>query len=120
MKGQLGLIQAVVLLFVISSLAGCTTPEERATTIQKGSIARMHTIVIQQMKFTPATLTLNEGDTVTWINRDIVVHNVTEETNKEWASPNLETAKSWSMVVSKSSSYFCTIHPVMKGTLNTR
>lgn len=109
--------KGVAVLFAITCLYSCTSPEER---IKKNEVAvstKAHTVVIQQMKFVPAELIVNEGDTVTWINRDIVDHNVTEEANKEWSSANLPQGKTWSMVVKKAATYFCTIHPVMKGKL---
>lgn len=111
-----------VLLFAIICFYSCTAPEERAMEAEAKikATTKVHTVVIQQMKFTPADLTVNEGDTVTWINRDIVDHNVTEEMNKEWASGNLPAGNSWNMVVMKNAAYFCTLHPVMKGILNVR
>jgi plastocyanin len=82
--------------------------------------AKAYTIVIQQMKFTPAELTVNMGDTVTWTNNDILEHNVTEERNKAWSSSKLSAGKSWSKVIQNSADYYCSIHPVMKGSLKVR
>ncbi|CAN5388066.1 hypothetical protein BH11BAC5_BH11BAC5_23770 [soil metagenome] len=112
----------IVALLAVSCFYSCTTPEEgpREMKEKNVSLSKKYTVVIQQMKFTPAALTINEGDTVTWVNQDIVEHNVTEEINKEWASGNLPQGNSWNMVLKKSASYFCTIHPVMKGTLTVR
>jgi plastocyanin len=105
---------------VLVCLFSCTSPEQRAHENKPTSAPVLHTVIIQQMKFMPAELTVNEGDTVTWINRDIVDHNVTEEVHKEWSSGNLPPGKSWQMVVAKSAAYLCTIHPVMKGSLNVK
>jgi plastocyanin len=69
------------------------------------------------MKFQPAELIVNSGDTVVWINRDIVAHDVTEEPAKAWASPVMPAGASWSMVVNKSEHYYCSIHVVMKGNI---
>ena len=68
------------------------------------------------MKFQPAELTVNKGDTVIWINKDIVPHDITE-INRAWASPLLNTGDTWEKVVTESASYFCSIHVVMKGKL---
>lgn len=81
---------------------------------------KVDTVVIQQMKFNPAEIVANEGDTVRWINRDIVDHNITEAANKEWSSSTLSTGKSSDMIAIKNASYLCTIHPVMKGKLTLR
>jgi plastocyanin len=117
MKQESGILTKVVLLIIGGCIIGCTPPEERAKQVQEAIVTKIHIVVIQQMKFTPAELTVNKGDSVTWINRDIVEHTVTEETNKQWSSGNLPSGKSWSMVVMKSANYFCTLHPVMKASL---
>jgi plastocyanin len=81
---------------------------------------RSYTIVISQMKFTPEYLTINRGDTVTWINSDMVEHNITEAASKEWSSSGLPPGKKWSKVVQQSYDYYCSIHPVMKGSLQVK
>lgn len=108
------------ILLSIIFLVSCTTPEERAKAAEKKAGSKSFTVVIQQMQFTPAEIAVNEGDTVIWINRDIVDHNVTEEKNKEWSSSTLPPGKSWNMIVIKDADYLCTIHPVMKGKLTVK
>ena len=49
------------------------------------------------MAFTPAEITVNKGDTITFINIDIHAHNVTEQSSKLWASPALAPKQSWKM-----------------------
>jgi plastocyanin len=98
------------LFFLIILLNACSSAEE----IHRPEV---HTIVIKQMKFLPAELTVEKGDTVVWINEDLVTHDVTEEVNKTWTSSALPVGQSWSMAVSKSSNYYCSIHQVMKGKL---
>ena len=69
------------------------------------------------MKFQPAELEVQKGDTVVWVNRDIVAHDVTEQPDKAWTSSPLTTGQSWSMVAEQSADYYCSIHVVMKGKL---
>jgi len=69
------------------------------------------------MEFHPAELIVQSGDTVVWVNRDIVAHDVTEESTKAWTSSAITTGQSWSLVVAKSVDYYCSIHVVMKGKL---
>ena len=76
-----------------------------------------HTVEIKQMKFNPAELQVTKGDTVVWINNDIVAHDVTDETAKRWTSSLIPSHASWQMVVTESSDYYCSIHVVMKGKL---
>ena len=77
----------------------------------------VHTIEIKQMKFSPETLNAKKGDKVIWVNADIVEHDVTELSRKEWASSKLATGASWSMIVTKSEVYFCNLHVVMRGKI---
>lgn len=81
------------------------------------SAPKLYTVEIKQMKFQPAELHLNKGDTVLWVNRDILPHNVTEESGKTWSSPPIPSGGSWRLVTQKNAGYYCNIHPVMKGKL---
>jgi plastocyanin len=99
-------------LFVLSCLLlySCNTPVAKAA-------PKLYTVEIKQMQFQPAELQLHRGDTVLFVNRDMVDHNVTEEAQKAWSSSALATGKSWKLVPTQSASYYCTIHQVMKGKL---
>ena len=76
--------------------------------------AKSYTVEIIGMKYQPDVLRVHKGDTVIWINNDIVPHDVTEE-NKAWASPLMMPGDSWQKVITKSEAYYCSIHLVMKG-----
>lgn len=69
------------------------------------------------MKFNPAVLTVQKGDTVLFINHDFVIHNITEKSAAKWSSPQLANGKSWRMVVTQTADYYCTIHQVMNGRI---
>jgi plastocyanin len=75
-----------------------------------------HVIEIKAMQFVPGELRIHKGDKVTWINHDIVDHDITEQA-KTWASSRLAAGASWSMVVTQSQDYFCNLHVVMKGKI---
>ncbi|NEM97693.1 plastocyanin/azurin family copper-binding protein [Pontibacter burrus] len=76
-----------------------------------------HVVEIKQMKFNPAELTVNKGDTVVFVNKDVLRHDATETTGKSWKSPALASGQSWKVVATKSASYYCSFHPVMKGKI---
>ena len=57
-----------------------------------------HVVDVRQLQFEPAHLTVAPGDTVVWINRDIVPHTVTA-LNAAWGSGGLEKNASWQQVV---------------------
>jgi plastocyanin len=101
-------------VFVVSAfvflLIGCSTPEKKAT-------PKTHTVEIKAMQFQPAELLVQKGDTVLFVNHDMLVHNVTEERTKAWGSQSLATGDYYKMVVNESSDYYCSLHPVMKGKL---
>ncbi|MBD0276857.1 MAG: cupredoxin family copper-binding protein [Flavisolibacter sp.] len=83
-------------------------------------VYKVYTVEIKGMQFQPAQLTVQRGDTVLFINRDIVAHTATEEGGKAWSSPSLANGNSWSLVVQQNANYYCTFHPVMKGKLLVR
>ena len=72
------------------------------------------------MKFEPAELVLEKEDTVLFINHDLLTHDITEQTRKAWTSTPLRPDSSWRLVVTESSDYYCTMHPVMKGRLRVK
>ena len=117
------IIKFKVRILIIASIilfTNCSTGEQRQKLDKKETANRSHVVIIQQMKFSPAEVFANKGDTVIWINRDIVDHNVTEEANKKWSSPTLSPGKSWNLIVTENADYLCTIHPVMKGKLTVK
>ena len=85
--------------------------------VSKKDSAKLHTVIIKEMKFQPSEIKVQKGDVIVWINKDIVTHNVTDEKKNSWNSPPILNGKSWRMVVKESSSYYCSLHPVMKGKI---
>jgi plastocyanin len=98
--------------FFISSCNGDT----KKAAVEK-KVHSLHTVEIKQMKFQPEELVVQKGDTVVWINHDIVPHDVTEESKKIWTSSLMPVGASWSLVIDESARYYCSIHVIMKGEL---
>ncbi len=111
MKGSTAIIKTCVWITCTSFLLlSCkSTPET--------TVPAKHIVEIKAMKFQPAEIIVKSGDTVVWINRDMVAHDVTEEAGKAWTSSVMPTGATWSFVVTKSADYYCSIHVVMKGKL---
>ena len=101
---------SIFTLCIIFILNSCATETQK-------TIPKVHTVEIKQMKFQPAELIVQKGDTVVWINNDIVAHDVTEEPGKAWTSSVMPVGESWRLVVTQSADYYCSIHVVMKGKL---
>jgi plastocyanin len=80
--------------------------------------AKTHTVVIEGVQFSPATLEVNAGDTVVWKNKDPFPHNVTAQ-NKAFHSPDFGGGQSWTYKAKTKGvfPYVCTLHPNMKATL---
>lgn len=122
MKTFNSVIRVTFFLLFILLLVGCKKQESTATepmptdAKQETYKPKMHIIEIKDMKFEPEEIQVHVGDTVIWVNKDMVAHDVTQ-TNKEWASPALASNASWKKAVTKSDSYYCSIHVVMTGKI---
>ena len=101
-----------LLLLLVLQLVCCSTPEQRIVNKPKS-----YTVQIKQMQFMPAELTVHEGDTVKFVNEDMVAHDVTEETSKAWTSGVMQPGTSWQLIPTDDANYFCSIHVVMKGKI---
>ena len=79
---------------------------------------RDHVVEIRNFEFSPRELTVAPGDTVTWINRDIVPHTATAREGG-WDSDSVETNDRWRMTIreGQDEDYFCRFHPSMVGRL---
>ena len=73
-------------------------------------------VVVDNFSFTPSTLAVPVGATVTWTNHDDVPHNVVS-TEKKFGSPVLDTDEKFSHTFAAAGSfkYYCSIHPRMTG-----
>jgi len=74
---------------------------------------------MQGMAFTPSTITVSAGTTITWTNNDGVVHNVTSNTSGLFSSGSISPNGTYSHLFSTAGtfSYKCTIHPSMTGSV---
>jgi len=77
------------------------------------------TISIDNFSFTPATLTVKAGTTVTWTNRDDIPHGIASSNNAFKRSAALDTDNSFSFTFTTAGTYqyFCYIHPHMVGSI---
>ena len=89
--------------------------------VARDAVAADHVVVIDGMAFTPKVVAARPGDTVTWVNRDMFVHNVTAA-SAGIRSGDLQPGKSWRHVLRQGESfdYLCTLHPVMTGRVEAK
>src|SRR4051794_30009298 len=74
-------------------------------------------IMIDNFTFEPARLAVKVGTTVTWKNRDDIPHTVVSA--GKFRSKTLDTDDSYSFTFTAAGdyTYFCSLHPHMKGTI---
>lgn len=82
---------------------------------------RTHTITIEAMRFQPEVLAVAPGDTIVWLNKDLVLHTATSEVGR-FDSGAILASESWKYTVRRKGdfTYICTFHPAMKGVLRVR
>jgi plastocyanin len=75
-------------------------------------------VTIDNFAFSPPTLTVFVGSTVTWTNQDDMVHTVTEA-NRLFSSKSLETGDVYAHTFTAPGTYtyFCALHPRMTATI---
>jgi len=113
MKRVLILLTALTL-----AVAACGSDEGGSDTTAAGSGGGEESVDIADLAFSPATLTVPAGTTVTWENSDSLPHTSTSE-DEVWDSGTLESGGEFSFTFEEAGtfSYFCEIHPSMNGSV---
>ena len=103
-RGVLALLLAGLVLFLLGSIELA-----RAAT---------QTVTISDFTFSPATVTITAGDTITWTNTDPVVHTATSSSGA-FDSGDIAQGESFSVTFTTPGTYdyFCTPHPTMTGQI---
>ncbi|HJQ42750.1 MAG TPA: cupredoxin family copper-binding protein [Jatrophihabitantaceae bacterium] len=77
-------------------------------------------VAIKNYAFSPATLSVGVGSTVTWTNDDTAPHTVTVSSGPvKFASPTLQKGDTYSFTFTTPGtySYYCAVHPSMTGSV---
>lgn len=82
---------------------------------------RAHTVRIEGFAFRPARLEIAAGDTVTFVNADGAPHTATAD-NRSFDTGRLRRGQSAGLRFDSPGeySYFCAVHPRMKGSVIVR
>ena len=74
-------------------------------------------ITTENLVFSPADASAKVGDTIEWINKDILAHTATAR-NGDW-DVTMPPKKTVTLVLKKAGTidYYCRFHPNMKATL---
>lgn len=76
-------------------------------------------VEIRNFAFAPNTMTVAAGTRVVWTNRDEEPHVVTSAGKQFASSPALDTSDTYAVTFSRPGTYayYCSIHPMMVGTI---
>lgn len=79
-----------------------------------------HTVTVDAARFSPADLTVKVGDSVVWVNKDILAHTATT-VKPGFDSGVIQPGKSWRYTVTKKGEfdYTCSFHP-MNGIIRVK
>jgi plastocyanin len=116
-----GIIAVSMLLFGVLVLSGCGSNGASSTSVPAVAPAQRTTVSsnninIQNFAFSPETLTVTKGTTVTWINNDSAPHQIKSAT---FNSGQLGKGQSFSFTFNDVGAfdYSCAIHPSMLGKI---
>lgn len=115
----------------VALLAACGSPSTTAAPPGMGDMTMAtatpvavapvasNTVAVQNFAFSPASVTVKAGSTVTWTNQDQDPHDVVSMNNGPFHSPPLNTGQSFSHTFTTPGrfDYLCTIHPFMTATV---
>lgn len=104
----------LLLFFIIPGLSGCQKASDNNTP-GTGS----NDVSIENMMFSPGTITVTANTTIKWTNNDGMTHTVTSNTGI-FDSGNISAGGTYSHTFATAGTYpyHCTIHPAMIATVN--
>ena len=105
----LRLLSATLLLLTLGSAPALSERARKPVT---------HTVTIDATRFEPEVLTIKAGDSVIWVNKDVIPHTATSQAGG-FDSGTIATGASWKHGFRQKGAfeYLCAFHPTMKGKL---
>lgn len=99
---------------VALSLILCTAPSVAAVHAKP----KTDTVTMNGNSYLPTVLTVKAGDTIVWVNKDLVNHSVTSAVGA-FDSKTVAPGQSWKHTFREKGAfpYSCTFHPTMTGML---
>jgi plastocyanin len=99
----------IMLISLLSMMISCKKPND---------IPVLNEVIIKDMAFTPATITVTPGTTITWTNNDAIEHTVSSDLGLFDSGP-IASGETYSQTFSMTGTfpYHCLIHTIMTGTV---
>jgi plastocyanin len=90
----------------------------KTNTAQDNALANTGAVTIQNFAFSPASLTVKKGESVTWTNEDSAPHQIVSD-NGKFQGPSFSKGQTYSFAFNDAGTfpYHCSIHPMMKATI---
>ena len=110
--------RTLVAQLAAASAAAGTVPALIPRPARADGKPKTHTVRIARFVFAPKRLDVRPGDTIRWVNSDIVPHTATA-LDGTWDTGEIKRGGSGEITVTAktSSAYFCRFHPMMKAFL---
>lgn len=111
-------VYGVVYYLFFANKGGYSSNSYQQTTSTSSAPTASNSVQISNFSYSPATLTVKVGDSVTWTNQDNVAHSATAN-DGSFDTGLLDKGKSGTATFSKAGtySYHCSLHPNMKATI---
>lgn len=124
MKKIIGSAAVLSALFLLSGCSLYGSNQSNSTAAPSGSSSQnqqspasaVNAVIIQNFAFSPATLTVKKGATITWTNNDSAPHQIKSAT---FNSDQLNKGQTFSFTFNTAGTfdYSCAIHPSMLGKI---
>ena len=112
------IIGVIVIILIIGGFVLLKKPAINTTAIPSSQEPTQagNSVSIENFSFSPATLTVKVGDTVTWTNKDTATHIIKADS---FTSTSLQQNGVYTFTFTTKGTfvYSCSIHPSMKGTI---
>lgn len=110
----------IALVALGTAITGAGLARGEAGPALSGRPPTTHTVEIRRLRFEPSRLTVRAGDTIVWINRDLVPHTVAP-LDRAWSSGEMRQAESFRWIADEAATltYFCEYHPGMRAVVET-
>lgn len=106
-----------ILLSVVSVLVAGNAFANCAELSNDCDTQTQHQIVITGFQFVPSELQVAVGDSITWVNQDIVPHSIFVNESQKTLSPEFDKNEEFTLQVENAFDYSCGLHPSMLGEI---